>query len=1280
MSQSRQGTAFGTRPASILLVEDDEGLLDLVQHHLAPANIPTHAVRTGAEALAWLSAQPDALLLLDYSLPDMTAAAMLAELERAGRTIPFVVMTGHGDERIAVEMMKQGARDYLVKDLHFLDRLPGIVDRVLRELRNERGLEASQQRFKAVFEGSEDALMMLNREGFLDCNSRTLTLFGFDDKVSFLNHHPGDLSPPLQPNGEPSVVASMRHIDAALRKGSEQFEWTHRRRNGELFPAEVLLSSFELAGEVLLQATVRDITERKKVEQTLQESRERYRQLVQVSPDAIFVHADGCFIYANPAGCRLLRASNTSELVGRRILDHVHPDYRDDVQRRIQEAVEDGTPAPAKEEVLLRLDGSLVEVEVAATSMAYNGRPAIQVLARDISERKRAERELAANEQRFRHIVGNATAAFFRIDATGRYEQVNEAWLRLHGYQHENDVIGQPMALTLTEESRPVVEQLAQRLLRGETVPPGESSHRCRDGTQGCHAYSLWPVQHGASTTGFEGFLIDTTDLRRARADYQMLFARMIDGFALHKLICDARGKPVDYQFLAINPAFERLTGMRADRVVGRRLSEIMPHEDPYWVNIYGNVVLSGEPAFVEHRSAELNRLFEVSAFRTGHMEFAAVFVDVTEHRKAEEDLKKSREELLSIYEHAPVMMTLLDADGRVRRINRAMSEFTTRTDREADGLRSGELLGCTHSQDDPMGCGFGPACRECGLRLLVQETHETGISHRRVEFKPRLFPSHEFKDVTLLASTARIPIDGRPLVLLCLEDVTRQHQAEERLREQAALLDITQDAILVLELDGRIRFWSRGAERLYGYRRDEASGQSADHLLSERGTLPLMQLRDALLKSKDWSGELRQFNRDRQPLIVQCRASLVHDSCGIPRSMLLVATNVTEQKALEAKFLRAQRLESIGALASGVAHDLNNILSPLLMALPMLRPQLASAEDRATIDMMLNGVRRGSGIVNQLLMFGRGAEGVRSRIKPKAIIEEMTPIIQETFPKSIELATSIAPNLPVIVGDATQLHQVMMNLCVNARDAMASAGGKLRLSASLAEVGEPISRLFKDLKPGPYLLLEVSDTGTGIPPEILERIFDPFFTTKEVGKGTGLGLSTVQGIARSHGGFVDVSSEPGMGTTFRVYLPAAESHAHEVEAHQDAPAAKRGGGELVLVIDDENSLRDVITKLLRANGYKVVHARHGLEGLQIFEQEAAQIRAVIIDMMMPTLDGAATIRQIREKAPELFIVGMSGLPQMEVELRAAAKGFCGFLAKPFATEALLDALDGALH
>ncbi|BAU15576.1 multi-sensor hybrid histidine kinase [Leptolyngbya sp. NIES-3755] len=468
---------------------------------------------------------------------------------------------------------------------------------------------------------------------------------------------------------------------------------------------------------------------------------------------------------------------------------------------------------------------------------------------------------------------------------------------------------------------------------------------------------------------------------------------------------------------------------------------------------------------------------------------------------------------------------------------------------------------------------------------------------------------------------------------------------------------------------------WTAEVEALYGLAPGSFDGHYDDWIQSlhpdDRNRIE-QELQHAIDHKHGLDTEFRILHTSGSTHWIAVQSSLFFDS-DRPFRMLGIHMDITEKKQLEAQFLRAQRLESLGTLAGGIAHDLNNILTPILAVLQLLPLKIPDLSDqnRHLLKTAEASARRGADLIKQILTFARGVEGRRIPLQLSHLLLEIRQIIEQTLPKSIDITTNIDPNLWLVSGDATQLHQVLMNLCVNARDAMPQ-GGTLTLKAENFSIDEQYARMHLDAKAGAYILVSVADTGMGIAPEHLHRIFDPFFTTKEVGKGTGLGLSALLGIVKSHGGFVDVQSEVNKGSQFRIFLPASRTVVPTIDEEIEI---RSGQQQLILIVDDEAAICETMRETLIAQDYQVLIAQDGIEAVALMAQYQQKIRCVLMDVMMPTLDGLATLPLLRRFNPDLCAIAMSGLTATEIVAQAKNLGFEGFLQKPFTRKDLLQML-----
>ncbi|MGH8019248.1 MAG: PAS domain S-box protein [Opitutaceae bacterium] len=518
---------------------------------------------------------------------------------------------------------------------------------------------------------------------------------------------------------------------------------------------------------------------------------------------------------------------------------------------------------------------------------------------------------------------------------------------------------------------------------------------------------------------------------------------------------------------------------------------------------------------------------------------------------------------------------------------------------------------------------------------------------------------------------------DGRPWRLHgMLRDVTEEHAAraaleerEERLSEQAMLLDEANDAIILRSLSGDVCYWNRGAQRLLGWTFEEASQLgSSDFLFKDPAAV--RQHTRTVIAAGEWRGELELATKTAGTVTVESRWTLIHDKSGQPVSVLSISTDITERKRMEASFIRTQRLESIGTLAGGIAHDLNNILSPILLSSDLLRLQLVDTSEAGLVDTISASAKRGAEVVRQILSFSRGVNSGAVAVDLRPLIEDIGRLVRETFPRNIRFESESPRGIHLVRADPTQMHQVLLNLCVNARDAM-PGGGVIRIEAANVNVpgDEPRAKAF------PSVCIRVSDTGEGIPPGIRERIFESYFTTKPEGRGAGRGLPVVTDILQRHGGSIHVESEAGQGAAFIVLLPATQSDtgARGNEAIQRLPM---GRGETVLVIDDEKSVCSMVRQSLESSGYQVITAGDGSVGVARFTQHRSDIALVLTDLMMPVMDGNLVIQTLRNLTPDLRVIAMSGAAD---GAEAKFEWPVHFLLKPFTMETLLVAVRAAL-
>jgi PAS domain S-box-containing protein len=633
---------------------------------------------------------------------------------------------------------------------------------------------------------------------------------------------------------------------------------------------------------------------------------------------------------------------------------------------------------------------------------------------------------------------------------------------------------------------------------------------------------------------------------------------------------------------------------------------------------------------------------------------------DITERKRAEDAIRRSEERYRRLVEHARDIIFTIDHGGLITSLNPA---FGTMTGWPREQWINRKFPDLVHHDDLPAALDLFHRVRR-GEHPPPLELRINTVNGGAVDF--------EF-------TVTSIGENGRQSLLGVGRDITERNRALARIHEQAEIINHAPVAIVITDLAHRVTYCNEGARSLYGLAERELVGHTADELFSAETMQILGPARQTALAKGSWRGDVPIHTRDGRDIIVEFLMNVIRDSGGRPQGRLSIGVDVTEKKRLEEQFFRAQRMENLGLLAAGIAHDLNNILAPILMAAPLLRTRASSPADQRLLVTLEHSAERGAALVRQILSFAQGTGGERLTIQPKHIAREIAAMIEETFPRTIRLETDLAADLWPINVNPTHLHQVLLNLCVNARDAMPQ-GGILRLAVRNCQLTAATAAAIPDGRPGTFTVFEVSDTGTGIPPAILARIWEPFFTTKGPKRGTGLGLSTVRGIVNSHDGFCEVQTAVGAGTTFRVYLPAIEADASSGNSGP-APAIPRGQGELVLVVDDEPPVRDLIRDTLTAHGYRVLLAADGVEAVACYTPRCHEIDLVIADVHMPYLDGSTLALVLRRLNPALRLLAISGLSDDHEKpgIHPPAPGDA-FLQKPFKAGALLGAVHELLH
>lgn len=943
------------------------------------------------------------------------------------------------------------------------------------------------------------------------------------------------------PEDRGRVVNHARDIISGLEAGALEHRIVHR--DGSLrWVRNVPVLWRDADGSVVAyDGLISDITERKTMEDALRQSEEQARRIIDSSPEAMIIHDRDRILYANPAAVRLAKLPPGESLEGRVLSDFVHPDDRYRIAERMQLIEKRTNDLPLAQYRLVLSEGSSIDAEVTSTMIEYNGASAVLSMLRDVSDRMHAERALRESECQLRSMMENIPDVIVRFDRNLRIVYMSPA-IERYGDKSADYYVGKSyLALPVGEARLDALRNALNEVIQEGRVVETEYLDVISDNKTVSVNLRLVPEWDDKGMVRTVLCIArDITEHRRIEQDYRALFSSMVEGFALHELISDADGVPYDYRYLAVNPSFEEMTGLESSRLIGHTVREIFPDIDAFWIETYGRVVQTGQSAHFERFSRELDRWYEITAYRPAPNQFACIVIDTTERRRAEEALSNSQRILTDIINFLPDATFAIDLQGRVIFWNRVAEEFT--------GVVAADMIG---KGDYEYAIPFYGERRPILIDLV-------------------LHPSVE--------------------VERCYQNITRNGET------------------IIGE----------------GYTRSVKRGEA----------------------------------------YMLCIAAPLYDSSGNLTGAIESVTDITERRKLEEQLRQSQKMEAIGILAGGVAHDFNNIVQAILGNVYLLkRRSRDNPEDQIFLEEIIGLSNRAADLTKGLLAFSRKQFISPQVIDLNTIVRGASNILARLIGEDIVLQTAFSENPLMVHVDPGQIHQVLLNLTTNARDAMPN-GGRLAITTGL-EVRPGTAQGGAERR---FAVVTVQDNGSGIAEQDLAHIFEPFYTTKDVGKGTGLGLAVVYGIVKQHQGEVEVDSVVGKGTSFRILLPLSEQHAIMQPEIASPPVA--GGSETILLIEDDAGVRRSTRRLLESSGYQVIEACDGAEGLACFNKHHETIGLVLVDVIMPGLNGKEVYEQLAQIDPEVRAIFVSGYP--EDVLSRKKLGSIGYITKPIMPHDLL--------
>jgi PAS domain S-box-containing protein len=1313
----------------IFIVEDEALILMGLKDSLTQLGYTVCGTAArGERALKEIPAAKPDLVLMDIHLgPGINGIEVAARLrEECG--VPVVFLTAYSDDRLLSRAISTGPYGYLVKpvgerELHATIQAALYQYRTgltLREANAEMGetldvrtsaLQGANLWLWDLFEYASDLIQSVDAEG----------------EILFVNHAWRRTLGYSEEELEGRKIFEFIHADCRehcgalfqrLLKGEEVglVSVSFVSKDGRRIDLEGNISvRIEQGKPVATRGIFRDVSHLRQADAALRLSEHRFSQLFHADPVPTCLSdlATGEFLDVNEQFLRVI-GRRREEVVGRCSSDMGL--WGDDAAAREKLAgvlVQAGGFENVERAIPLA-DGRHVEVSAAARLVEIDGRKCVLSTFTDITARKAAEAQVRRLNENLERLVEERTGALIESEerfraifngsvdgiAVVREEKIavaNAALVGMLGYGSEAELVGRPVGDLIVPEERGAAVERHRRRMAGEPV---ESRYEIgllrKDGgrlTVEAHAsrFDLRDASYGVVV------LRDITAVKIAQQEIlrsKELFETLSESAPVGIFLTDAEGRCTH-----TNSRWREFAGLGPDEEFNYGWLKAIHPEDrervaTEWQRLFIEMKI---PFRSEYRFRHpggairwvMSQAVELRDADGGTRGCVGSVTDITERKLMEQALHflGGTFDIPTERFFGAVTLKLAELFGvEFVFVGRVVGEKRDRI-RTIAWWVDGRLV-----ENVEYSLAGTPCQGVVGKRACVWEhdvrrhfPEDAMLGELKIESYvgvPLFSPGgHPIGHIGVMSRSALE--NGSQIEAILNLFAVRTAAEIERQRSQRQFQDLFEfspDAIVMTDQKGIITMINQQAAQMFGWTREELTGRSIETLIPRDIAAAHVEDRERYMKSavhRPMGGgrqNLRALRKDGTvfPVDISLRPMETDDGMMVAAAV----RDISERVKAEKHALRTQRLEAIGTLAGGLAHDLNNAMTPILMVVELLK--MDYPESSSLIDTVESSARRGAEMVRQLLTFAKGSEGEQHLLQPRHLITEVEKVIRGTFPKSIQLRTSYKKDLPAVVGDATQLHQVLLNLCVNARDAMPN-GGILTLETDTASVDDSFASTLHEARPGEYVILRVGDTGTGIPPEIQERIFEPFFSTKGPDQGTGLGLSTVAGILRSHSGFIRLYSAPDKGTTFTVYLPVGSGKLVEKAAAQASGEMLRGDGRTVLVVDDELAVREVIRLVLRNLNFHVVTATDGTDALIQAAELRKELCLVITDLHMPHMDGLGFVRALKRMLPEVFIVVASGRLEERMGTEFTTLGVNGLLDKPFTQEQLIETLKAVL-
>lgn len=1167
----------------------------------------------------------------------------------------------------------------------FLDRSGGVggvvsISTDITDLqRAKEALKESEERYRLLADNVSDVLWMMDTDyslTYVSPSVKNMTGYTSDEFISL------GLRQIVLPAYHAAFGTSLEKLLAPGMPSSLNYEVEYRRKDNSIGWAEITVTLMRDPSGLIkgLVGMARDFTLRKQTEEALRESETRYRTLFETSPHGIvLMDLQLNITMANQRGLRLFGFNSPEEVLASNGVDFIAPEDQPLVLALIQEMFETGESRTADVR-LLKKDGTRVSCLVTASFIrdAAGELQGIIGVAQDITDLKRAEEAVATHLQFMRVLLDAIPNPVFYKDVQGTYLGCNKAFEALMGVSRE-EIVGKTVYDLHPRELADNYHQMDLALFQTPGNQVYETPLQSADGTlYRVFANKATFLGTDGRVAGLVGNIVDISDLRRAEEAVRESEARLraiFEHAPVGITMVDSTGR-----FLQANPAYQEIVGYSAVELQGMTWQQLTHPEDlPLNLQLQEEL-LAGQHQYysMEKRylrkdgkivwvSMMLSRLQNVQ----GEPRVVGTVIDVTARKRAEEALRESEQRFRDITEHAVEWVWEVDAQAEFTYSSPVVEHLLGFKPEEVIGKRFYDFFLPDKREELKNAALAVFAAKKPFRHFLNQNLHKNGQ--------------------IILISTSGVPILDEQGNLRGYRgadiDITAQKQAEEALRESEQrfrlMAETIQDVFWIsTPTIGMTKYVSPRYEQVWGRTR-EAAYQSPLAFLETVHPEDREQVKSAVMachaQGIPSSIEYRIIKPDGEVRWIHDRGFPVEDEHGRVILFTGVATDITERKTLEQQLLLAQKMEAVGRLAGGVAHDFNNLLMAIMGYGEIMQAKVLKDDPLYDyLEDILKAADRAAALTGQLLTFSRQQILHPQVVDLNRVVLDLSRMLQRLIEEDIELKIITAPKLGAVKADSGQLSQIIMNLVINARDAMPCGG---RIIVETAEVDFDKSRPTRSglAPPGAYVLLEVSDSGVGMNEAVLAHIFEPFFTTKEPGKGTGLGLSTVYGIVKQSGGFIDLDSDPGKGSTFTIYLPRLEA-AIKLPKKKISLPTQFGGVETILLVEDEDVLRTLLAKFLRLHGYTVLEAHQGGEALLICEQHQGPIHLMVTDVVMPQMSGRVLADRLTPLRPEMKVLYMSGYTEDEVVQRGVAEQSVAFLQKPFKPIDLVHQVHIMLH